>query len=274
MKLMRFPIALFAMLTACGQPPQDADTPANHEETPTDADSPAINVPMTPRREAPPKLTDAEKGTLGSRCGNIEPELYDAHKKAQQKLTELLEMDRTAEGQEEIALEAGLELLTKPMQGMSQSDHDVCVTLFKKDSLRKMFHFDPIDGAARSTLSACVKRVMGVFGKGQLSLGDGAGAARGPFCPGDFPVPLSLEDLPYESSADDWDSPTWKCLKFGLRAQQNFQFEYSSEGSAFACIARYLPRQGGAPIELIRDGGVNDEGVLQVSKKTRRQRMK
>ncbi|MBN4050441.1 hypothetical protein JYT28_01700 [Desulfobulbus sp. AH-315-M07] len=48
----------------------------------------------------------------------------------------------------------------------------------------------------------------------------------------------------------------------------------AKKGDEFSCIARYLPRQGGAPIELSRGGTVDDEGVLQIGKKTLKQRMK
>lgn len=267
-------VVLLAALIGCGTTPKTPDAPDNDDPVADETTPDAADIPVTPRREAPPGLTAAEKGELGSRCNIIDPELYDAGKKAMQKLTELLASDPKAEGLETTALEAGLASLGAPMQGMSQGDHDACVALFRKDVMRKLFEFEPADVAARNTITACVKRVMAEFGKGNMSFGDGAGGATGPFCPGDLPVPMTLAELPYTSSADDWDSRTWKCLKFGLRTKQDFQLEYKFRGAEFACIARYLPRQGGAPIELIHDGKVDDEGELQVSKGTRRQRMK
>jgi hypothetical protein len=101
-----------------------------------------------------------------------------------------------------------------------------------------------------------------------------ASAGAAPFCPEDFPVPASLKDLPYKSTASDWDTEAWKCLGFGLRVKQSFQIEYSAPYGTndFQCIARFLPRQGGAPIELIRGGKIAD-GELLIEKEVTTRRM-
>ncbi|MEM9693468.1 MAG: hypothetical protein AAGA56_13045, partial [Myxococcota bacterium] len=129
----------------------------------------------------------------------------------------------------------------------------------------------------------CTKRVYESFGKQNLSFEMGAGSRpgaggppQGPFCPDDFPVPTSLGELPYKSSTEDWTNDTWTCLKFGLRTEQHFQMEYAAPvgENKFDCIARFVPRKGGAPWEIVRGGYINGDNELEIAKKALKRRMK
>ncbi len=274
-----FALLLGATASGCGPSPTKPKDPSTTDGNGS-GDADADEIPMTPLKTPPDALSASEKAEIGRLCNPIEPVLYDAHKAAMAALDTALLTNPNTSGAEEKALKAGLKLLAKPLEGMSQADHDRCVTLFKKRQLRRLFEFEPAEAEARDVVSTCVKRVDAVFGKENLSFDMGgtgqAGATRGPFCPDDFPVPPSLKQLPYKSTKTDWDTPTWRCLQFGLRIKQSIQVEYiSARGSSeFVCVARFVPRQGGAPIEIYRGGKVNEEGELLVSPKAKKRRMK
>ncbi len=271
---------LVAAAGGCGPSPTKPKDPSSTDGGNGASEPNADDIPVTPEKTPPDGLSAKEKSELGRLCAPIEPLLYDAGKAAMAALDMALLDNPNAAGAEQKALPAGLKLLAKPQEGMSQADHDRCVSLFKKQQLRRLFEFEPAEKEARDVVGTCVKRVDGVFGKENLSFDMGgsgrAGATQGPFCPDDFPVPPSLNQLPYKSSKVDWDTPTWRCLQFGLRIKQSVQVEYiSARGSSeFACVARYLPRQGGAPIEIYRGGKVNEEGELLLVKKAKKRRMK
>jgi len=274
--------AIVFTLSACGgstTPASSADdaSTASGDSAANGADAISIDVPITPEKTPPADLTDDERRELGGRCNPIDPELYDAHTAARVKLEEILAANPTAENAEKNSLEPGLAKIgTKAMHGMSQADHDACIALWKKAALRKLFAHEPAEAAARDVVNTCVKRVYDTFGDSKMSFGGGDGSSDRPFCPEEFPIPANLSELPYESTAEDWDSPTWKCLNFGLRQQQSFQFEYRAEQDkgTFSCIARFLPRQGGAPVEVFRGGRLNADGELELQKKPAARRMK
>jgi hypothetical protein len=236
------------------------------------------DVPVTPQKEGPAKLSPAEKAELGGKCAPIEPDLYDAGKAGVAALeTELLN-GTASDAADKKGVDAALGHMKGKNGGMGAPDVERCLVLFGKQMKRRLFDFEPYENEARMTVDSCVKRAVKAFGKESTVIdygGAGDAASHGPFCPDDFPVPESLSDLPYKSSSDDWDTPAWKCLQFGLRVEQNYQVEYASArgSNEFVCITRFLPRQGGAPIELMRGGKMNDEGELLVGEKLQRRRM-
>lgn len=277
---MRAPIHLalpLTLLLACGGGQTDANTPdeANGE----DGGGDEVDIPITPERKGPPPLSESEASELGGKCNLIEPDMYDANKQALAVLAEELDKGTKDEEAEKKALAAGMKMLQEKAKGLDATDMSRCTELFEKRTKHAVFAFEPVEQVARDAVKSCVTRVNATVGKHNMSYDmGGSGSATsgaGPFCPDDFPVPPSLNDLPYKSSGDDWDTPAWKCLSFGLRVEQNFQIEYSAPygTNEFQCIARFLPRNGGAPFELVRGGKIGD-GELLVDKAIKKRRMK
>jgi hypothetical protein len=240
----------------------------------------AEDLQLAPERPAPPELGDDDKKDIGGLCNMVEPDMYDAEKQALATLDDELGAGTGGDAAEQKALDAAVTAFATKAAKLGKTEAARCAAIFEKRTKRRLYDHDPTEEAARDTVDACVKRVVATFGKQTASydMGGGTegGGAQGPFCPDDFPVPQSLRDLPYTSKAEDWESATWKCLSFGLRAAQAFQLEYSAPAGAneFHCIARYLPRQGGAPIELRRGGKVGSDGGLVVAEKIVKTRMK
>jgi acyl-coenzyme A thioesterase PaaI-like protein len=238
----------------------------------------AAAIPVRPLDPAPPALAEAEAKELGGQCALIEPEMYDAHKVALGAIDQALRTGTPAAKAESDALAKGIEALAKSGGMLTGAERKRCADLFAKREAGVLFEFEPAEEEARAVVDTCVKRVEAVFGKEKLSFdvgGGDRGPSQGPFCPDDLPVPGSLADLPYQSNKDDWDTPAWRCLQFGLRLKQQVQVEYIAprgEG-VFTCVARLLPRHGGAPVELYRGGKVSDEGVLLLAPKTEKRRL-
>ena len=235
------------------------------------------DIPVTPLKPAPPGLSASEQKELAALCNPIEPLMYDAGKQAVATLE--AELAKGSADADKKALDAGLAML-KDNKGLGPDDQKRCLELFEKQQKLRIHEHEPAEGAARSAIKSCVERAAATFGKKSVDYDMGgtgeAAAEQGPFCPDDFPVPQSLKQLPYKSTSEDWNNNTWRCLSFGLRGEQAFQIEYSAPVGAneFNCIARYLPRQGGAPFELAQGGKVNAQGELLVAKKIVKRRMK
>jgi len=272
-------IALVGMMAGCGG--ASATPTAAPQPTDEDADAPMAeqDIPVTPMESPPPALSEDDERLLGSTCFPMENDLYEAGKQG------LLALDtELARGADDATAEkAGLEAALAHLEGKGGdlgSDRDACVEVFTRQMKRRLFDYEPAEKPARETLDACVKRSVAAFGKNtqtfELGAQGGTSVDQGPFCPDDFPVPPSLNDLPYKSKAEDWESPAWKCLAFGMRIEQPFQIEYAAPygEERFSCITRFLPRHGGAPIELIRRGRINEQRELEVDKSSTRRRMK
>jgi hypothetical protein len=271
---------LIVLCTACGGSRAPA-LAAGAEAARAGAEArPAEEAPLAPEKPAPPALTGSEKSELAERCAPIEPDMYEAEKHALATL-EIALGSAKAPDAEARAHAAGLEKL-RAQPSLSAAELERCKKLFEKKLTRALFDFEPAEKTARETLDACVRRVGAAYGKKRMRFDEGERAAAelaasyGAFCPDDFPVPAKLADLPYKSKAEDWDTPAWRCLAFGLREEQLFQIEYrvAPDRKSFACIARFLPRQGGAAVELVRDGTVAESGELVLSQKSVKQRMK
>lgn len=262
-------------VVGCGGSQTDAATPKSSGD---EAQGESADIPITPQKEGPEGLTDSEKSELAGKCNLIEPDMYDADKQATATLAAELEKGQKDEAAEKTALAAGLKMLAEKAKGLDASDMSRCTALFEKRTKKNLFDFEPAEEVARGAVKSCVARVNATVGKNNMAYDmggtDSATGGSGPFCPDDFPIPPSLGDLPYKSKADDWDTPAWKCLGFGLRVTQSFQIEYSAPygTNEFQCIARFLPRQGGAPIELVRGGKIGD-GELMVEKEITKRRM-
>lgn len=261
---------------ACGGGQTD---PKSGNDTGEDGGGEAeVDIPTTPLKEGPPALTDAEKSELGGKCNLIEPDMYDANKQGIAVLAEELDKGTDDAAAEKKGLEAAKKMLAEKAKGLDASDMTRCTELFDKRTKRALFEHEPTEQVARDAVKSCVERVNATVGKKNMAYDMGgtgnATAGSGPFCPDDFPVPPSLKDLPYKSKSDDWDTAAWKCLGYGLRVEQNFQIEYAAPygTNEFQCIARFLPRQGGAPFELIRGGKIGD-GELLVEKSIKKRRM-
>ncbi len=266
-----------SIVIGCGGGPSSVEAPDGAGDGGEGA--PVGSVPVTPQKEGPPALSDAEASELAGKCAPIEPDLYEAGKAGIAALEAAL-LDKTpSEAAEKQGLDAAVAYMQGKTGGMDGAGVSRCLELFGKQMKRRLFDFEPYEEEARMTVDSCVKRAVAAFGKQSTVIdmgGSGTAAAQGPFCPDDFPVPADLGDLPYQSKGEDWETPTWKCLQFGLRTLQHYQVEYTSPvgSSEFVCITRFLPRQGGAPIELLRGGKMNAEGELTVSDKIEKRRMK
>ena len=264
----------------CGGAATKADTPAPGGDDDDVGEAYEQDVPITPQKPAPPALSEAEQKDLVGLCAPIEPDLYDAGKQGIATLENELLNGADDEAAETKGLAAALAWMKDKPGTLGKEAHQVCLGLFEKQMRLQLFEHEPVEKLARDTVDSCVKRAVAAFGSEKLSYDMGgsgsAAASHGPFCPDDLPVPPSLKQLPYKSSKDDWDTPAWKCLEFGMRIEQPFQIEYLAPIGElqFSCIARFLPRQGGAPVEVLRGGKVNEEGELLVAEKFIKRRMK
>ncbi len=271
----RFAFSIALALCACG-PAQPAETPAG-ETGPKGADKPATDdVPATPEKAAPPDVSDGEKQELAGTCAPLTTVMIEADAAAIRALDDALRDG--AKDADDKALAGAVAQVKKSTEPMSPGDKARCLALFEKQERRKLFDHEPAEDEARSVVDSCIKRVEAVYGKQTMAFDMSGGNAQvqGPFCPDDFPVPPKLSQLPYQSSKEDWDTPAFRCLQFGLRMKQEVQFEYNSphRSGEFTCIARYLPRKGGAPVEVFRGGKQDAEGHLLLAPKAMRRRMK
>ncbi len=268
------PFAL-AGLCACG-PAQTAETPGT--SAPAETKAPVADVPVTPEKTAPPDVSDDEKKELAGTCAPLTTAMIESDSAAIHALDDALRDDLKGEGADDKALAVGLEKLKKAREGLSPGDEGRCLRLFEKQERRKLFDHEPAEEEARAVVDTCIKRVDAVYGKQTMAFDMGGERApqQGPFCPDDFPVPPKLSQLPYKSNKTDWDTPAFRCLQFGLRVEQRVQFEYNApiNSDEFTCIARYLPRKGGAPVEIFRGGKRDAEGHLLLAPKQMRRRMK
>jgi hypothetical protein len=270
------------VIGACGaatKPANTADAANQDDDDDDDEDFVEAPIRVRPRDKAPPPLGDEDKRMLGGRCAAIEPVLYDAHKQALFALDVGLTKGDANDAAEKAALDAAMAYAKDRREGMAADAHERCLALFQKHERRRLFDHEPAIDEARITIDSCVRRAAAAFGSDRMvfATGDAAGVTQqGPFCPDDDPVPMSLNDLPYKSNKDDWDTPTWRCLKFGLRTLQRFQLAYIAdpESNRFDCVARIMPRHGGTPLELSRGGKMDKKGELTVSRKLVSRKMK
>jgi len=270
-------LSMACTVVACGGASNDVSDPSDVSES--SLAGVQDDIPTTPRKEGPPPLSAKESSELAGKCNPIEPDLYEAGKAGMAALEAELSKGTASEAAEKAGLDAALDHMRDKNAGLSKDEHQRCLTLFGKQMRKRLFDFEPHEQVARGSVDSCVKRAVSAFGKESTVIeygGSSGDTSQGPFCPDDFPVPPSLNDLPYKSTSEDWDTPAWKCLSFGLRIEQHFQIEYAAPRTSgeFVCIARFLPRQGGAPIELLRGGKVNDDGELRVADKMQRRHMK
>jgi hypothetical protein len=227
---------------------------------------------LKPGPDAP---TDAEKAELSGTCSPLLTAMIEGEAAALRVLDDALR-DAKPDA-EELALKVAQDRVAKSREGLGAAEHQRCLVLFEKQQRRKQFEHDPAEGEARMVVDSCIKRADAVYGKQTMAFDEGGQSLQqGPFCPDDFPVPQKLSQLPYQSTKEDWEAPAFRCLQFGLRMKQNVQFEYSAPrgSSEFHCIARFLPRQGGAPIEVVRGGKQGPEGQLLLEPKASVRRMK
>lgn len=89
-------------------------------------------------------------------------------------------------------------------------------------------------------------------------------------CPSAPPVPASLDavkERPYASTADDWNTEGWKCVRFELvGGPQVFQYELRTDAKArsYEVVARGWPVRGGPQTELYI-GGKIESGAIDPS---------
>ena len=273
-------VAVFFSVGACGGPTKPANTADSANQDDDDQED-FVEAPIRvrPRDKAPPALSAEDKRVLGGRCAAIEAVLYDAHKQALLHLDAALTKGDPNDAAETAALDAAMAYAKDRREGMAEDAHARCLMLFGKLERRRLFDHEPAVDEARVTIDSCVRRAAAAFGSDRMVFATGDAAAamqQGPFCPDDDPVPMSLNDLPYKSSKDDWDTPTWRCLKFGLRTLQRFQLAYIADpdSNRFDCVARIMPRHGGTPLELSRGGKMDKKGELTVSRKLVSRKMK
>jgi hypothetical protein len=231
-------------------------------------------VPITPEKTPPPGLSEREQNEMSGTCMPLLTRMIEADARAITVLDAALR-DSPNEADAK-ALAFAVDQVSKSSEGLTKAEHDRCLELFEKQERRKLFEHDPGEGEARAAVGTCVERVKAGYGKATMSFDEGSHEqAQSPFCPDDFPVPPKLGQLPYQSSSEDWATPTWRCLQFGMRGPQRIQFEYSApiRSGEFTCIARYLPRAGGAPVEIFQGGKQGSEGQLLIAPKMLKRRM-
>ena len=272
MKTRLVALSCASLLAACAGKPA-AETPAAPGAAAPAALHRVDELVIVPEKAAPEGLSAAEKGELSGPCMPLFTAMIEGEALGMRALDDAMRDGvADADGAGVVAASARVK---KTTEGLAPADHQRCVGLFERQQLRKQFDHDPAEAEARAVVDTCVKRVEAVYGKQSMAFGDSAKSIQGPFCPDDFPVPVTLAELPYQSTKTDWDTPAWRCLQFGLRSKQRVQVEFSAPiGSGeFTCTGRYRPRQGGAPIEFVRGGKQGPEGQLLLSPKMSKRRM-
>jgi len=267
-------LSLLLALAACGPKAAPAEAPTSQPGAALVAAAPTEDLPVTPMKTPPPDVSATEKGELSGPCAPLLTAMIEGEAAAIRALDDAFH-DGKGDA-DEVALALAMERAKRSSEGLGASEHQRCLALFEAQTKRKLFDHEPAESEARAVVDSCVKRVEAVYGKQSMAFDEGAPQVRqGPFCPDDFPVPEKLTDLPYQSKKDDWDTPAFRCLQFGLRAKQHVQFEYASPlGSGeFTCIGRFRPRQGGAPVEVVRGGKQGPGGELLLQPKIAVRRM-
>jgi hypothetical protein len=70
-------------------------------------------------------------------------------------------------------------------------------------------------------------------------------------------VPATLADVggkPYRSRADDWDHPSWRCMRWSVKGEQFFRYQWVKNADGSSGIAR---------TEADFDGNGNPEAVYE-----------
>jgi hypothetical protein len=267
-------LTLLLLASACGPKAAPADAPTSPVAAVPATAAPADDLPVAPMKTPPPDVSAAEKSELSGTCAPLLTAMIEGEAAAIRSLDDAFRDGKS--DADDAALAVAMERAKRSSEGLAPSEHQRCLALFETQARRKLFDHEPAESEARAVVDSCVKRVEAVYGKQSMAFDEGAPQVRqGPFCPDDFPVPAKLTDLPYQSKKDDWDTPAFRCLQFGLRAKQYVQFEYASPlGSGeFTCIGRFRPRQGGAPVEVVRGGKQGPGGELLLQPKISVRRM-
>lgn len=114
---------------------------------------------------------------------------------------------------------------------------------------------------AQSTLQAMGGAMAAAFGR------------DGKLCPPTVePVPPKLEQLSsgtYQPKAEDWDAPSWRCLRFRWLRPLRFQYELRSSKDAFTLVARGSLTDDGTVDEVQLAGAVRD-GAIELGRVTGR----
>jgi hypothetical protein len=160
----------------------------------------------------------------------------------------------------EAALE---EALKKPPAKMPARDLERCTELFRRSI--KLYLAAALEVEAKVTLSRLVKGMVAAY------------QSKRALCPSaERPVPADLARLrtaPYESTAADWEAPSWTCMGFSMEGQsQRFQYDMrvDQNGKMFRVIARGFPFRNGAAVEIAQQGTITEKGI-EVSPPSRSQ---
>ena len=70
-------------------------------------------------------------------------------------------------------------------------------------------------------------------------------------------VPSGTKYQPNSASGNDYETPTWQCLKFSMTQPQYYQYNYVSAVSTMSAIARGDLDADGTASTFQRDGAVN-----------------
>jgi hypothetical protein len=257
------PLALGALLFGCaaGAPPAatsggglpPAAGVADPAAPPPIAGAPAAAAPPAP---APAKVADLPRAEPPAPLSEAE------QKEAEKKCKPLLDAVRKpAKGDTRPALARLRSAIQKPPRGLPAGDLDRCADLLGRGF--RGYVYASFEVEARAILGRMSREVIAAFQQ------------EGALCPAtERPVPADVSKVaisPYESTAADWDAPTWRCLHFSMEGQSlHFQYELRTDPKAmtFELIARGSPEKDGKFVELsqrgvVKNGRAEVEGAVR-----------
>jgi hypothetical protein len=145
------------------------------------------------------------------------------------------------------------EVMRKPPK-MPAPDLERCTELLTRSI--KIYVAAAVEVEAKLTLTRLVKGMVAAYQEKRA------------LCPStEKPVPKDLARLraePYTSTAADWETPAFQCLRFSMEGQaQRFQYEVRSDpgGKKFSVIARGFPHKKGPVVEISQEGSITEKGI-------------
>lgn len=201
------------------------------------ATKPGVPVDSVPPPGTQP-LTDAERAEASTKCKKLSDAIVAASKKG---------------GGKKRPIDYANEVFASPPK-LAGVDVPRCTDLLRRDMIEYLAR------TRESEAKLNLKRII-------VGLVTALEKEPPAFCPSAPAVPPDLatvKDTPYASTATDWKTPGWTCVRFDLvGGQQVFQYELRTDPKArtFEAIARGYPVQGAPATELFIAGKVENGAI-------------
>ena len=226
-----------AQATSSTPPPPLSTTTASAPTAASTAEPAAPQKKGVPIETSPPPgtqpLTEDEAKELEGKCKKLADVIAAAAKKS---------------GGKKRPIDVIQDVLASPPK-LAGVDVPRCGALMQREMI------DYLARTRESEAKLNLKRIL-------VSLSTAMEGSPPSLCASAGPTPpdvATVKDIPYQSSAADWQAAGWKCARFDLSgAPQVFQYELRTDAKAqsFEIIARGYPVRGAAPTELFVAGKV------------------